>query len=176
MLVERQSSLTTHSNSHPTQRDILYVACEEHSKIYILRGARELITIIDTSKNMRIKSGRIIQLLKIGQYLLVCFEHAIAIYDTFQVDDPFVALCELPNDSTLTCAIHLQTYLDKVIIGTKEGHFILYNFRVGKEIYRFSKHLKTFLKEKKKINEEEDLLHSLLNTQNTGATDDTINV
>ncbi|EFC50498.1 predicted protein [Naegleria gruberi] len=176
MLVERQSTLTTHSTSHPTQRDILFVACEEHSKIYVLRGARELITIIDTSKDMTIKSGKIIQLLKIGQYLLVCFEHAIAIYDTFQIEDPFVTLCELPKDSTLTCAIHLQTYLDKLIIGTKEGHFILYNFRVGKEIYRFSKHLNTFLKEKKKINEEEDLLHSLLNTQNTDSKDDTVNV
>ncbi|KAG2379085.1 hypothetical protein C9374_007723 [Naegleria lovaniensis] len=170
MLVERQSSLTSNaSTAHPTQRDILYVCCEDSSKIYVLRGARELITILDTS--IHHKCGKLVQLLKIGQYLLVCFEHVISIYDTFELQDSFVNAFELPQDCTLNCACHLQTYLDKIIIGCKEGHFLLFNFRVGKEIFRFEKHLKYFesLQEpsSSSSSHESSLLHSLLNTVNS---------
>ena len=169
MLVERQPTINSQS-IHPTQRDILYVACEEHSKIYVLRGARELITTIDTSRHMKTKSGKMVQLLKIGQYLLVCFEHAISIYDTLQISEsPFVASHALPSDSTLTCCMHLQTYLDKIIIGTLEGHLILYNFRVGEELHRFTKHFNYLKMEKSKQSNQdtsssEELLQALLNT------------
>ncbi|KAF0973458.1 hypothetical protein FDP41_008162 [Naegleria fowleri] len=177
MLVERQSSLTSNaSTAHPTQRDILYICCEDSSNIYVLRGARELLTIIDTSLQMHQKSGKLVQLLKIGQYLLVCFEHLISIYDTFDLKDSFVNAFELPKDCTLNCACHLQTYLDKIVIGCKEGHVLLFNFRVGKEIYRFEKHCDDRTPfSSSSSSQQQSLLHSLLEintTQNNTTTDD----
>ncbi|KAL9647465.1 hypothetical protein ABK040_006826 [Willaertia magna] len=130
--------------------DILYIQCE-NNYIYIFHGlSRELITILEPTLKQE-TTGKFIQFLKIGQYLLSCYEKVITIYDTLpsieeEVDDiyshySFIDNIYLPNDSNLTCATHLPTYLDKILIGTKEGHLLLFNFRVGKEIFRFTKHL-----------------------------------
>jgi U3 small nucleolar RNA-associated protein 21 len=46
------------------------------------------------------------------------------------------------ENNEITCISHPKTYLDKILIGTNKGYIDLYNFRVGKKIYRFGPFLK----------------------------------
>lgn len=44
---------------------------------------------------------------------------------------------KLAADSTISCVVHPETYLDKIIVGTVEGHVDLYNVRLGRLVHRF---------------------------------------
>ncbi len=82
-------------------------------------------------------------MLKMGKYLLTFSrdDKMCAVWDTSDEEDEQFSLIrthQLPHDSTITCVIHPNAYLDKVLIGTEEGHFDLYNIRVGELVHRFS--------------------------------------
>lgn len=83
----------------------------------------------------------IVHLAKMGKYLLsVSRDKSCMVWDTTQLAPIVAPIKQIKMDaaSTPTCALHPTTYLDKVLIGTQEGHLDLINIRTGKLIHRFA--------------------------------------
>jgi U3 small nucleolar RNA-associated protein 21 len=77
-------------------------------------------------------------MLKMGKYLLTFSreDHTCAIWDTAAEEFALIRIHRLPSDSTVSCVLHPHAYLDKILIGTEEGHLDLFNIHVGELVYR----------------------------------------
>ncbi len=77
---------------------------------------------------------------KMGKYLIsVAKDKQCLVWDTTQLSNLAKPTKQIKLDavSTPTCSLHPTTYLDKVLIGTQEGHLDLINIRTGKLVHRF---------------------------------------
>ncbi|KAL3149179.1 hypothetical protein ABBQ32_002010 [Trebouxia sp. C0010 RCD-2024] len=83
-------------------------------------------------------TGRIIQLLSLGDVLLsLGDDRKLLVWAANTYDAPKVAI-QLPEGFTPTCMGHPDTYLNKIVIGSREGKLQLWNFATGKMLYEFT--------------------------------------
>jgi U3 small nucleolar RNA-associated protein 21 len=61
----------------------------------------------------------------------------MAIWDTTDEEFTLLQTQKLPSSSTISCVMQPHAYVDKILIGTVEGHLDLYNIRAGELVHRF---------------------------------------
>jgi U3 small nucleolar RNA-associated protein 21 len=72
---------------------------------------------------------------------MITFSGLLLSFDTDNtciIWDGVVEISRFTVEGTVTALLHPSTYLDKIVVGTQEGHLSIWNLRVGKLVYRMN--------------------------------------
>mmetsp|Transcript_8825 Transcript_8825/g.13092 ORF Transcript_8825/g.13092 Transcript_8825/m.13092 type:complete len:697 (+) Transcript_8825:122-2212(+) len=117
-----------------------YIFCGIGAEVVVFHQTELVARLIGHQK-------KVVKMLVIGRYLLTFGEDQM--FCLWNIEDIYaykknggqlspMVTHHLPDeDYIVTSVVHPETYLDKVLIGTKQGHLDLYNIRVGKLVHRF---------------------------------------
>jgi len=120
------------------QRTITALACKRD-----LTFAAVGRTIVETQRVhktgiYRGHVGRIFQLMVLGDYLLSLSEdRTVRVWEIGSYDDP-LSIIQLEDDFVPTCMAHPDTYLNKIVVGARDGRIHLWNFNSNSKVYEFA--------------------------------------
>lgn len=120
--------------SRDVQLDLVFVGTGQRVLVYDQR-----VLVAELSGG---HTRTITQLLRMGKYLISISQQdgMLSVWDSTDNQFSLVRTHKLPSDITVTSVVHPQTYLDKILFGTKQGPMYLYNVRAGKIIHKFTPH------------------------------------
>ncbi|KAL1914934.1 uncharacterized protein VTP21DRAFT_7850 [Calcarisporiella thermophila] len=120
-----------------TENPITAMACQ--GDLTFAASGSDIIIYKRTKEISRIKTdvtGSIVSLLMFGQHVIaVTDDNSLKMYD--HATKELYTELELENEFTVTSIVHPSTYLNKVLIGSKEGTMQLWNIRTGKLVHSF---------------------------------------
>jgi len=74
----------------------------------------------------------------LGDYLLSLSEdRTVRVWEIGSYDDP-LSIIQLEDDFVPTCMAHPDTYLNKIVVGARDGRIHLWNFNSNSKVYEFA--------------------------------------